>query len=148
MASTDLGGGRGYSQGQPAEQKSVADLAGDLAHEMTSLVHHEIALAKTELTQKGKAAGVGAGMFGAAGALAAFGLGCLTACAIAALQLGISVWLASLIVGVVYFALAGVLLLAGRSRVRQATPPLPAEAVQSTKEDVQWLKTQAKSAPR
>ena len=124
----------------------MAELGSDLAREMTSLVHHEIELAKAEMAEKGKRAGLGAGMFGAAGLVAAFGFGCVTACFIAALQLGMAVWLAALIVGLVYVAGAGLLALLGRRQINQATPPVPAEAVESTKEDVEWLKTQAQSA--
>jgi hypothetical protein len=148
MATSDLGPRAGYDEGVPATDKSLAELGGDLARQMTALVHHEIELATAEMTQKGRRAGLGAGMFGAAGVFAAFGFGCVTACFVAALQLGISVWLAALIVALVYFAIAAVLALMGRRQINEATPPLPAEALESTKEDVEWLKTQAKSAPR
>ena len=145
MANSDLDPRAQYGT-PPAAQKSMAELSGDLARQMTALVHHEIELAKAEMTQKGKRAGFGAGMFGAAGVLAAFGFGCVTACFVAALQLGISVWLAALIVGLIYFAAAGILALMGRRQISEATPPMPSQAVESTKEDVEWLKTQAKSA--
>jgi uncharacterized membrane protein YqjE len=124
----------------------LAELGGDLARQMTALVHHEVELAKAEMAEKGKRAGLGAGMFGGAGLLAAFGFGCVTACFVAALQLVMAVWLAALIVALVYLAIAGVLALIGRRQISKATPPVPAEAVESTKEDVQWVKTQAKSA--
>ena len=146
MATSNLDSRAPYSQGAPASEKTLVELGADLARQMTALVHHEIELAKAEMTEKGRRAGFGAGMFGAAGVLAAFGLGCVTACFVAALQLGVSVWLAALIVGLVYLAVAGVLALMGRRQIARATPPVPAEAVESTKEDVQWLKTQAKSA--
>jgi uncharacterized membrane protein YqjE len=146
MATSDLQSGAPYSQRPPASEKPLAELGGDLARQMTSLVHHEIELAKAEMSEKGKQAGVGAGMFGASGALAAFGFGCVTACFVAALQVAMPVWLAALIVAVVYLAVAGVLAFLGRRRIRQATPPVPEAAVESTKEDVEWLKTRAKSA--
>jgi Putative Actinobacterial Holin-X, holin superfamily III len=146
MANSDFDPGGGYPRGQSIGQKSMAELTGDLAHQMTSLVHHEIELAKAEMSEKGKRAGLGAGMFGAGGLLAAFGFGCVTACFVAALQLGMAVWLAALIVGLVYMAGAGLLVLLGRRQISRATPPVPAEAVESTKEDVEWLKTQAQSA--
>ncbi len=145
MATSDLGSRAPQAQASAA-QKPLAELTGDLARQMTALVHHEIELAKVEMAGKGKQAGLGAGMFGAAGVLAAFAFGCVTACFVAALQLGMAVWLAALIVGVAYLAVAGALALIGRRRISRATPPVPAEAVESTKEDVQWLKTQAKSA--
>jgi hypothetical protein len=146
MANSDLGSRAQYPAGTPASEKSMAELGGDLARQVTALVHHEIELAKAEMAVKGKRAGFGVGMFGASGVLAAFGFGCVTACFIAALQLAISVWLAALIVGLVYFAVAGALALMGRRQIKEATPPVPAAAVESTKEDVEWLKTQAKSA--
>lgn len=131
---------------RPASEKPLAELGSDLAHQMTALVHHEIELAKAEMAEKGKRAGVGAGMFGAAGVLAVFGFGCVTACFVAALQFAMDVWLAALVVAVVYLAIAAVLALRGREQINRATPPLPEEAVESAKEDVEWLRMQAKSA--
>jgi hypothetical protein len=133
---------------QAASDKSMAELGGDLARQMTALVHHEIELAKAEMTMKGRQAGKGAGMFGAAGVAAGLGLACLTACVIAALQLVMPVWAAALIVGFAYVLVAGVIALMGRSQLAEATPPVPAQAMQSTKEDVEWLKIQAKSGRR
>jgi hypothetical protein len=57
-------------------------------------------------------------------------------------------WLAALIVGVVYAAIAGMLALTGKTKVQQATPPVPEQAVESVKEDVEWTKLKAKSARR
>jgi uncharacterized membrane protein YqjE len=126
--------------------KPVGELVGDLGHELTTLIHQEMELARAELAEKGKRAGVGAGMFAAAGVLAAFGFGCLTACVVAALAQSMSVWLAALIVGAAYLLVALVLFALGKGEVKQATPPVPEQALESTKEDVEWLKTQAQSA--
>jgi uncharacterized membrane protein YqjE len=136
------------SNGRDLSQKTAPELVTDLTREMTTLVHQEIELAKAELSEKGKKAGVGAGMFGGAGFLAAVGFGCLTACVIAALQLTMPVWAAALIVGVAYGLIAGGLLLIGRRELQEAAPPVPEQAVESTKEDVAWLKSQARSARR
>jgi uncharacterized membrane protein YqjE len=116
----------------------------ELADQTTTLVRKEIALAKVELTEKGKKAGVGAGMFGAAGLFGAGAFAALTACAIWALSKAVAGWLAALIVGVVYAAIAAVLALRGRKQVQQAAP-VPEQAVETTKEDLEWLKTRAKS---
>ncbi len=129
-------------------ERSTGELVGDLARQMTALVHHELELAKVEMTEKSKRAGKGAGLFGASGVLALLGAACLTACVIAALDLVMPLWLAALIVGVAYLLVAGVVLLVGRSELREATPPVPLDAVESSKEDVRWLKTQAASARR
>lgn len=130
------------------QEKPTAELVGDLGRELTTLIHQEMELARAELAEKGKRAGLGAGMFGAAALLALFGVGCLTACVVAALAQVMSLWLAALIVAIAYLVVAGILLLAGKREVQQATPPVPEQAVESTKEDVEWLKTQARSARR
>ena len=128
-----------------ARDRPMGELMRELSDQTTALVRKEIALAKVELAEKGKQAGVGAGMFGAA---ALFGVGAfaaITACAILALATEVDGWLAALIVAVVYVAIAGVLALRGKKKVKQATPPLPERAVDSTKEDLEWVKTRAKS---
>jgi uncharacterized membrane protein YqjE len=123
----------------------VGDLVKQLSEQTQALARKEVELAKLELTQKGKRAGIGAGMFGGAGLMALYGLGALTAAAILALATALEGWLAALIVAVVYFAVAGILALTGRSKVQQATPPLPEQATESVKEDVEWAKTKAKA---
>ena len=95
--------------------------------------------------EKGKAAGLGAGAFGAAGLFGLFAFGVLTACFVLALAEAVDPWLAALIVAAVYGAIAGVLALVGRSKVQQATPPVPEQAIESGKEDVEWAKTRAKA---
>ncbi len=128
--------------------KSVAELTGDLARQMTALVHHEIDLAKVELAEKGKKAGLGGGMFGVAGLLGLATFACLTVAFVGALHLVFSVWAAGLIAAGGYGLVAGALALTGRRELSQATPPVPEEAIASTKEDVAWLTKQAKSANR
>ena len=55
-------------------------------------------------------------------------------------------WLAAFIVTVAYGAVAGVLALTGKTKVQQATPPVPEQATESVKEDVQWAKSRAQAA--
>ena len=105
-------------------------------------------LAKLELKQKGKRAGIGAGMFGAAGVFGFYALGALTAAGILALSMAVTAWLAALIVTVILGAVAGVAALMGRKNVAEATPPIPEQATESVKEDVQWTASRAKSARR
>lgn len=128
------------------QEPSTAELLRKLSEQTTTLVRQELELAKLELTHKGKKAGMGAGMFGGAGALGFYALGAFTACAILALATAVAGWLAALIVGVVYAAVAAALALNGKSKVAAATPPVPEQAVDSTKEDVRWVKNRATSA--
>jgi uncharacterized membrane protein YqjE len=128
--------------------RSTAELLKRLSDETTTLVKQELELAKAELQEKGKRAGVGAGMFGGAGLFGVAAFAALTACVIAALDLAMALWLAALIVAVVYAAVAGVLALRGKQKVKEATPPVPEQARESVKEDVEWAKTRARSGRR
>jgi hypothetical protein len=125
--------------------RSLPELLKQLSQETTQLVHQELELAKAELQQKGRQAGAGAGMFGGAGALGLAALGALTACFILALNAVMPAWLAALIVAVVYGIIAFVLVKQGQTKLRQATPPVPEQTVETVKEDVEWAKTQMRS---
>jgi len=125
--------------------RSTAELLKQLSDQTTTLVRREIDLAKAELAQKGKTAGIGAGLFGGAGLLGVGAFAALTTCLIAALDTAMPLWLAALIVAVVYAAIAAVLALTGKGKVKEAGPPVPEQAIESTKEDVEWAKTRAQS---
>jgi uncharacterized membrane protein YqjE len=126
-------------------ERPFGELLKQLSQETTQLVHQEIELAKAELTQKGKQAGIGAGLFGAAGAIGFLALAALTTGIILALDAAMPAWLAALLVAVVYAVIAAVLALRGRAKVRQATPPVPEQTIETVKEDLQWAKTQMRS---
>ena len=129
-------------------ERPLGELVKGLAAETSTLVKQEIELAKAEMTEKGKRAGKGAGMFGAAGVVGLLALGALTACIILDLDEFMPSWLAAIIVALVYAAIAGVLALQGREKVKEATPPVPEQTVETVKEDVEWAKTQTRSARR
>jgi uncharacterized membrane protein YqjE len=126
-------------------EQPMGDLFKQLSEDLSTLVRQELRLAQAEMTEKGKRAGLGAGLFGGAGVLGLLALGTLSACLIAALAEALHVWLAALIITVVYAAVAGALALRGRERVQQAGPPVPEQTVETVKEDVKWAKTQLPS---
>jgi uncharacterized membrane protein YqjE len=126
--------------------RPVGELLRELSEQTTRLVRQELELAKLEVTEKGKRAGLGLGMFGGAGAIGFYALGALTAAIILVLATAMTGWLAALIVAVVYAAIAGGLALSGKTKVQQATPPVPQQAAESVKEDVQWTKNRATQA--
>lgn len=134
--------------GSESRDATVAELVKQLSEQTSRLVNQEMELAKAELTTKGKQLGVGAGMFGGAGVFGLYALGALTAAAIAALSLAMATWLAALIVAVLWAAVAGVMALAGKSRVQEGAPPVPEQSVESVKEDVEWTKTSAQRGRR
>jgi MFS family permease len=128
------------------EDRPMAELVRQLSDQTTTLVRQEIELAKAEMTAKGKQVGMGAGAFGGAGVVGLYAVGAITACLILALSTAVAGWLAALIVGVVYAAIAGVLALIGKKKTQAGAPPVPERAISSTKEDVEWAKTRAKTA--
>ncbi|WP_369270271.1 phage holin family protein [Streptomyces sp. R11] len=127
----------------PDGHHSVSELVGQAGEQLSRLVRQEVALAKEELAEKGRRAGTGGGLLGAAGAVAYAGLLFLAAAATAALSLTLSVWAAALIVTGILFALAGLLAATGRARLRRAVPPTPEEAIDSVRADVEEIKERA-----
>jgi hypothetical protein len=95
------------------QDAAAGELVRQAAEQISRLVRDELALAKAEMTQKGKRAEA------------------------------MPAWLAALIVAVVLFAVAGVLAVLGRREVKQATPPVPQEAVHSVKADIDEVKERA-----
>ncbi|MEV6928570.1 phage holin family protein [Dactylosporangium sp. NPDC051485] len=128
----------------PVHDRSTAELVRLASEQISTLVRDELKLAQLELTQKGKRAGVGVGMFGGAGMVALYGVGALLAAAIAGLATVMPVWLSALIIGVVLFAVAGLLAVLGRGQVRKAGSPVPEETVARVKADIDTITTSAK----
>jgi hypothetical protein len=126
--------------------RSTAQLMRQLSEQTSALVRQELELAKAELRVKGKKAGLGAGIFGGAGMFGFYALGALTATLILVLATALAAWVAALIVTAAFAAIAGVLAMQGKNKLQGATPPVPKQAVESSKEDVAWVKSRAKSA--
>jgi len=146
------GRSRGFSprhqRAEDLHDRSLGELLRDLSEQTTRLIQQEIALANAEMSAKGKQVGAGAGMLSGAGLLGIFAFAAFTAMFISILDTGMKFWVAALIVAVVYALIAGVLAVIGRNRIRSATPVAPEQAIQSSKEDIQWAKTQAQSGMR
>jgi hypothetical protein len=124
---------------KPAEQ-SVGELAAHLSEQVSRLVRDEFRLAQAEVKQKGKAAGLGGGLFGVAGLFALCGFGVLVATAVLALDLVLPAWAAALIVAGALLATAGFAALLGRAALSKAAPPVPTTAIDSVKQDLAALR--------
>jgi hypothetical protein len=145
MTEPSTGGATRATAAPPQPQEpSTGQLISDLTNQISRLVRDEARLAQAEVTQKAKRLGVGAGLFGGAGLFAFFGLAALITTAILALALVLPAWLSALIVAVVLFVIAGVLALVGKKDVQQGSPPVPTEAIASTKADIQTVKESAR----
>ena len=129
-------------------EQNLGELVKELASETSTLVRQEIHLAKAEMTQKGRQAGVAGGFLGGAGVVALLALVALTVMFIAALATAMHTWLAALIVTAAYALIAGTLATTGRQRLRSVGSPVPEQTIETVKEDVQWAKTRKQSARR
>ena len=123
-----------------ASDEPIGALVHRLSEQIPELVRSELRLAQAELTEKGKRAGLGIGMFSAAGLLAFLGLSTLVATFVLLLDLVLPAWAAALIVAAVLFAGAGVVALVGKKEVEQATPPAPERTIANVREDVATVK--------
>jgi uncharacterized membrane protein YqjE len=130
-------------EGSSRNDQQIGDLVKQLSEQTSTLVRKELQLAQLEMTEKGKRAGIGAGLFGGAGVVALYGVGALIAAVILLLATAIEPWLSALIVAVVLLAAGGVAALMGKKQVQQAVPPQPEQAIQSTKRDVDTVKGKA-----
>lgn len=136
------------STSRTGSEPSTAELVQRAAEQVSRLVRDELALARAELTQKGKHAGIGIGLFGGGGVMALYGSGALVAAVILLLALVMPGWLAALIVAVALFVLAGILALIGKQQVSRAVPPVPEATVRSVRADVDTVAAAVKDGRR
>ncbi len=125
------------------QENSTGDLVKMMSEQVSVLIRDEMKLARLEMTSKGKQAALGAGMFGASGVVAVYGVGCLLACAIIAISGVVAAWLAALLVGAALLAAAGGAALLGKRRMQEAAPPVPEQAVADVKADIEEIKERA-----
>src|SRR3954466_15738616 len=126
-------------------EQSTRDLVQDLTRQTSTLIRQEMRLAQAELTEKGRHASRGAGMFGGAGLVALYGVGALIAAAILGLATVIEPWIAAAAVGGGLLVIAGILALTGKKEIEEATPPKPEQAIESVQQDVDTVKARARS---
>jgi Putative Actinobacterial Holin-X, holin superfamily III len=131
--------------GGPPTGVSVGELAKQLSEQASRLAHQEVELAKAELVIQGKRVETGLGMFGGAGAIGFYALGALVAAAVLGLATAVSAWLSALIIALVLGAIAGLLALQGKSKMRETTPPVAEQIAANVKEDVQWATSRARA---
>ena len=128
------------------DTESIKDSVSNLGHDLADLFRAELELfkreAKEELTRL-----AAAGVFLGAGALMGLmALGTFTALAIVVLSLWLAPWLAALIVTAVWAFAAASLVAAGWVKLQSALPIEFDKTARSVKEDIEWIKSGAKSA--
>ncbi|MCU7724764.1 phage holin family protein [Actinoplanes sp. KI2] len=133
---------------RPVAEQSTAELVQTASEQISRLVKDEIALAKAELAEKGKHAGIGIGLFSGAGVFVFYGVGATIATLIIVFDLFLPLWLAALIWTVVLFLTAGILALFGKNQVSKVGPPEPEATIESVKLDVDEVVRAAKERSR
>jgi len=126
-------------------ETSTRDLVQDLSRQTSTLIRQEMRLAQAELTEKGRHAGKGAGMFGGAGLVALYGVGALVAAAILGLATVLEPWIAAAAIGAGLLLVAGILALTGKKELDEAGPPKPEQTIESVQQDVETVKASARS---
>ena len=126
-----------------AEERSIAELLGELSHDMGLLVRQEAQLAKTEM--QGTLSRVATDLVSLAtgGVVMMLGGLALTAAIILLLidPVGLKPWVSAVLVGIVMLIIGSVLLRRGIKDLK-ATDPTPRRTVETIKEDIQWAKEQ------
>ncbi len=126
------------------DDRSLGELFADLARESSTLIRQEVELAKVELSQKASRTGRDVGFLAIGGAVIYAGFLAIMAAVIIVLAAnGVPWWLAALLVGVVVAAVGAFLVQRGLSALRRESLA-PERTVTTIKEDVEWVKAQAK----
>ncbi len=127
--------------GQPADSRSLGEIVSDVTQDLTTLIRQEIDLAKTELKQEGTKAAKGAGILGGAGLAGYFTVLFISVTVMFVLDEFLELWLAALIVTVVWALATAILAVIGRNKLQASKPQLP-QTQETLKEDVRWAKAQ------
>lgn len=123
--------------GRPApDRPTIGELVAGITESAATLVRHEIALAKAEIQEKAAKAGIGIGLFVAAGLVAFFAVATLVTTLVLAFATFLPPWLAALVVTVLLLVVAGLLVLVGKKALDAGSPPTPDKAIASVKEDL------------
>jgi uncharacterized membrane protein YqjE len=130
------------------KNQPLGDLFKQLSQETATLVRQEIALAKVEMTEKAKHAGRGAGLLGVAAVIGFLALFAFTYFLIFLLAQVMDIWLAALVVTLVFGGAAAFLGLKGKEKLQEAAPATPEQTVETVKEDIEWAKHPTTSGKR
>ena len=127
------------------EKKERGSSGKKLAADLRELARLEVELAKSELASKGRNAALGVGLLIAAVLGGLMLIATLVTAAILAVALVVPGWAAALIVAGLLALLTGACLLIGVRCLHSAVPPVPKQAIETSKENVEWLKTRLRS---
>ena len=125
------------------QEKPLGQLFSELAVETRQLVRQEIALAKTEMTEKATFVGRNAGLAAAGGAVALIGVLPIVAGVIIALGHKIGYATSAFIVGIVFLIIGAVVVSKALNALKRGSIA-PVETAAQVKETTQWMKEQVR----
>ncbi|HEX3721345.1 MAG TPA: phage holin family protein [Nitrolancea sp.] len=125
------------------DSASFAELIQNIVTDIQGLVRSEIRLAKTEISEDVATTGRASSLLVGGVMLAFYAVGFLLLTFVYALGTAMPNWLAALIVAIVVAIVAGVLAMLGYQRIKQVNFK-PEQTIDTVKEDVEWVKQQAK----
>ena len=132
------------SQNDDALERTLGQLVADATNDISSIMRSEIALAKAEMSADAKKAGLGAGMFAAAGIFAFLALILLLiSAAYGLVAAGLAPWLAFLIVAGVLLILGAILVLVGKSSIDKLQVK-PKRAIKSAQDTIAAVRPSSK----
>jgi hypothetical protein len=125
---------------QQHDDRSIGELFGDLSRSLSTLIRQELDLARTEMTARATRLSRGAALVGVGGALlyaAVFGV--MAVVVLALIELGITAWLAALVVTIVVAAVGGLLVASGQDALKKADL-VPRRTIETVRENADWAK--------
>jgi amino acid transporter len=131
---------KGAKPAKLANQRSLGQLIGELPGLISTLIKDEVEQLKREITSRLTHIGIGAGLFVAAALLAFFALATLIAAAVLGIATALPAWLAALIVAAALLLITAILVFVGIKSVKNGIPPVPEEAIDSIKKDINAVK--------
>lgn len=130
------------------QHQSTAELVRQAGEQISTLVRDELAQAKAELSEKGRRAGLGIGMFGGAAVMLHYALGALLVAAGLGLAEVMPGWAAALVIAAILLLIAGIEAVVGRMQLKRATPPVPDRTMESVRADIDSVKTAVEERKR
>ncbi|MDP9018215.1 MAG: phage holin family protein [Candidatus Eremiobacteraeota bacterium] len=128
------------------KDESFPETLKQLAEDLSVMVRNDLEAARTEMLDKVKTAGVGAGMLSGSAVTAALTMFSLTILGMVGLSAIMKPWIAVLVVTLFWAAATAVLALMGKDKLREAGPPIPTQTIEQVKEDIQTAKEEIAAA--
>ena len=128
--------------GGRSTDRSAADLVRDIISNVQEMVRSEVKLAKAEFREETTKTLSGAKKMGIAAGAGLFAITFVLWSVALLLARVVPDWVATLLVGLVLGAVAGVLYTRARTQIQI---PKPEKTIENVKENVEWMKNQTKS---